>query len=601
MYEMTNTGNTALTPLATLDEIVVDDKCSPVDYVSGDGGDEILAPGETWAFECTGYQVDTDTLNTATATMKDPVDEPITSTDTEFVEALDPAMELLKYADQQVVYTGTQVTYTYDLVNTGETDLQNQADPSDRDAWVTDDKCSPVTYVSGDAGDDNVLSVGETWVYTCTATITVTTTNVATATATALDPDGGAPVGEPLVDTDQQTVDVIKGGITVAKSATAPGGTMQGDVLLVPIGTTVTYQYDVTSGDATVGMQVLAMSDDKCSPVQYKSGDTNDNGLVDPGETWKYECDKTFDGAVDVTNTVVVTAVEPTLGSVSVATAQAKVESFLGSITLDKEPSRDLVPTGGSVTYTYGATNDGTTNLTGITLTDDTCSPITYVSGDDGDGVMQPGETWLYECSMTLSKTTTNVAEVTGKTRAGGTVDATDSAQVVVFNPADLDAKIKVKKSADKKTVKKGGKVAYTYKVSNPGKVGLAKVKENVTDNKCAKVKYIKGDKDRNGILTSAQSGGEYGAEVWTFRCKTKLKKTTVNIVTAKGKGWLNGEIVGPTVTDKANAKVRVIGGGGGGGKICKHHALGWTFATQVQPDFTAADLPKKCRKKGLG
>ena len=598
-YTMTNTGNTSLEPFADLDDIVVDDKCSPVTYDSG-GTPPTLAPGDAWVFVCTGYQVDTDTLNSATATMKGPGDEAITSTDTEFVAALTPAMEITKFVDKQVVYAGTEVTYTYDLSNTGQTDLQNQTSPSERDAWVTDDKCSPVTYVSGDTGDDDILAVGEVWVYTCTTTIDVTTMNVVTATTTALDPDGGAPVGEPLVDTDEQTVDVIKGDITVAKTATAPGGTMQGDVLVVPIGTTVTYKYAVTSGDATVGMQVLAMADDKCSPVDYKSGDTNDNGLVDPGETWKYECEKDFDGATEVTNTVAVTAVEPTLGGVSVATDQAKVLSFLGSIRLDKEPDRDLVPTGSAVTYTYRATNDGTTNLTDIALTDDKCAPINYVSGDDGNGVMKPGESWLYECSTTLSTTTTNVAVVTGKTPVGGTVDATDSAQVVVFNPANLDAKIKVKKSASKTKVKKGAKVTYTYRVSNPGKVALAKVKQNMTDNKCRPVKYIRGDRDHNGLLTSGREpNSEFPREVWIFTCKSKIKKTTVNTVTAKGKGWLNGEIVGPTVRDKDKAKVRVIGSGtnGGGGKKCKHHGLGWATAAQLEPWATAAPLRIKCKK----
>lgn len=137
--------------------------------------------------------------------------------------------------------------------------------------------------------------------------------------------------------------------------------------------------------------------------------------------------------------------------------------------------------------------------------------------------------------------------------------------------------------------------------MSNPGKVGLARVKKHVTDNKCSRVKYIKGDKDGNGILTSAHSGGESAAEVWTFRCKTKLKKNTVNTVTAKGKGWLKGEIVGPTVKDKAKAKVLVIQSGGGGGRVCKHHALGWELATRFQPDFTASAVPKRCKQKGLG
>jgi len=30
--------------------------------------------------------------------------------------------------------------------------------------------------------------------------------------------------------------------------------------------------------------------DNKCAPVAYVSGDTNNNGLLDPGEAWVYTC-----------------------------------------------------------------------------------------------------------------------------------------------------------------------------------------------------------------------------------------------------------------------------------------------------------------------
>ena len=591
-YVLKNTGNVVLRPLDQLNGVISDNKCSPVTYDSG-GTPPDLNPGDEWTFLCTGYQVNENTTNTATATMKDPLDEELTATDDENVEILTPGMEVRKTANKPTVYPGTAVTFTYELVNTGETDLQNQDAPDDRSAWVTDDKCAPVTYVSGDTGDDKILGVGEVWTYTCATTINQTTTNTATGTTTPLKP-GGGPIETPLVDTDEVTVTVIKGDITIVKKATAAGGVEKDGVLLVPRGTTVTYKYDVTSGDATVGMQVLDVVDNKCSPVNYKSGDTNVNGLVDPGETWKYECKKLFDGATSVTNVVVVNAVEPTLGGVSTDTDDAKVTSFSGSIALTKTPSAELVPTGTSVTYTYKVTNDGTVDLTTIQLVDDKCSPVVYRSGDTGDKILAVGETWTYTCQKALTETTKNTADVTGLTPSGGRVGATDTALVQVFNPANLDAKIKIKKSANKTKVKKGGKVVYTYKVSNPGKVALAKVKNNVTDNKCAKVKYIKGDKDKNGLLTSGREGSEFGKEVWTFRCKTKLKKTTVNTGKAKGKGWLDGKIVGPTVTDKDKAKVRVIGtgGGGGGNHPCKP-GRGWTTSSGQ------AAIPKKCRGKG--
>src|SRR4051812_22983080 len=54
------------------------------------------------------------------------------------------------------------VTYTYRLTNDGGVAIKN--------VTVTDDHCSPLSYTSGDAGNDNILGIGEVWTYTCTKT-----------------------------------------------------------------------------------------------------------------------------------------------------------------------------------------------------------------------------------------------------------------------------------------------------------------------------------------------------------------------------------------------------------------------------------------------
>ncbi|MBI3241017.1 MAG: hypothetical protein HYZ49_01825, partial [Chloroflexi bacterium] len=53
-------------------------------------------------------------------------------------------------------------------------------------------------------------------------------------------------------------------------------------------GNTVTYNYTVTNaGPASVAPVV---SDNKCSPLVYTGGDTDNDGLVDVGESWTYKC-----------------------------------------------------------------------------------------------------------------------------------------------------------------------------------------------------------------------------------------------------------------------------------------------------------------------
>ena len=67
------------------------------------------------------------------------------------------------------------VTYNYTVWNVGKNiNLANVV--------VTDDKCSPVTLVSGDINNNYKIEPSEIWNYTCTSTISKTTTNTATAT-----------------------------------------------------------------------------------------------------------------------------------------------------------------------------------------------------------------------------------------------------------------------------------------------------------------------------------------------------------------------------------------------------------------------------------
>jgi hypothetical protein len=69
------------------------------------------------------------------------------------------------------------VTYTYKITNPGTVALSR--------VILTDDKCSPVQFVSGDTNTDLKLDSTETWTYTCRTNLAATTTNTATARGTA--------------------------------------------------------------------------------------------------------------------------------------------------------------------------------------------------------------------------------------------------------------------------------------------------------------------------------------------------------------------------------------------------------------------------------
>jgi uncharacterized repeat protein (TIGR01451 family) len=208
-----------------------------------------------------------------------------------------------------------------------------------------------------------------------------------------------------------------------------------------------------------------------------------------------------------------------------------------------KVPNPLALPNGpGPVTYTYTVRNVGTVPMTDVTLVGDSCSPITFSSGDlNNDKVLQTNETWIYRCNTTLDATHTNTVVATGW--ANG-ISATDiaSATVVVGVPL-VPPLIHVTKVPSPLTLLAGGgSVTYTEKVTNPGTVPLSNVV--LVDDKCSPMKFVSGDTNADAKLDPN--------ETWTYTCKTNLTQTTTN--TARASGTANGF----TVRDFAIATVVV-------------------------------------------
>lgn len=204
-----------------------------------------------------------------------------------------PAIRVVKSASASTVYEGDDVTYRYVVTNTGDVEL--------RDVTVSDDRCGPVAYRSGDTDDDGRLDVTEEWRFTCTTALTESTRNTATATGTD-------PQGRPVSDTDTARVTVIDPAIEIVKTASIDGGTP---------GDPVTYEYVVTNpGDGHLTSVVV--TDDRCGPVTDQSGDADGDQALDPGETWRYTCDAVLpDIGGPLVNVATVTADDAIGGSVS--------------------------------------------------------------------------------------------------------------------------------------------------------------------------------------------------------------------------------------------------------------------------------------------
>lgn len=165
------------------------------------------------------------------------------------------------------------VKYTYVAKNIGVVDMIGP--------WVKDDKCSAVEYVSGDTNKDDILGVGESWVYTCSKIVSKTETNTATA--------HGQSSGWDVYDTANATV--------VVGAAILPPLIhleKKPNVYALPAnGGEVTYTYSVTN-PGTVPLHDVSIADDKCTGLPGRvvghPGDLNKNNLLESNETWQFTC-----------------------------------------------------------------------------------------------------------------------------------------------------------------------------------------------------------------------------------------------------------------------------------------------------------------------
>ena len=352
-----NLGTSALlNPSVSMSSTPVGATCTPVKTGGDTNNDGKLDLGESWVFSCSV------TFNTAGSfTIKGTAHGTFNGSDVTFcadptsppanticdqdeqvqivVRVISPSTALTKSASPTTVRANLDtVTYTYRESN-DSTGGNGTADLDLTSVSVSDDKCATLTRGLDDTGDNNnTLSVGETWVFICARTLAATTTNTATATGT--DALGftitfctTAPNTTTICDAQEQaqaTVTVISPSMSVTKAA-APKAT-------------VTYSYgESNTAAAGAGNDLTnpSVSDDKCSPVAqdlkvdgiHNTGDTNNDGKLNPGETFNFKCTTIVTlldgtGTVSVQNTATATATD-TLGNTLTETDKLTVNATI--------------------------------------------------------------------------------------------------------------------------------------------------------------------------------------------------------------------------------------------------------------------------------
>jgi hypothetical protein len=111
----------------------------------------------------------------------------------------------------------------------------------------------------------------------------------------------------------------------------------------------------------------------------------------------------------------------------SVPVPAIDIEKHTNGVDADYAPG-PYISVNSSVTWTYIVTNTGGVNLTGIVVTDDHLgvTPV-YLSGDDGDGVLNPSEIWTYQAfGIAQAGQYANIGTVNGTPPTGPDVSDSD-------------------------------------------------------------------------------------------------------------------------------------------------------------------------------
>jgi hypothetical protein len=160
-----------------------------------------------------------------------------------------------------VAYDGQPVTFRYAVSASATRYLQLE---------VTDDRCPTVTLDGGDGNRNAALDPGETWQYRCTVEAIDAEDAAGTSKVDALDADG-----RPATAVTRTQVTLIRPALQVQVGGVPEDAAGR--------------RLEVTNvGDSNLSEPAVTASN--CSAVEFIGVDQRLDRLMEPGETWHFQC-----------------------------------------------------------------------------------------------------------------------------------------------------------------------------------------------------------------------------------------------------------------------------------------------------------------------
>ncbi|WP_198293619.1 DUF7507 domain-containing protein, partial [Algoriphagus resistens] len=464
-----NTGNITINNPQVEDPLAT----SGPSYETGDeDSDGVLDVGETWVYTATHVVTQQDIDNgsftnevtasgdPAAGTLPDEMDE-VT------VPAIqNPEWEMTKTATnnpKEYASAGDAIEYDIVIANTGNVSIKS-VEVFDTGAT------NPPIYESGDDNDDSILDVGETWTYT--ASYVVTQEDIDNGSYSNTAEANGISFGGNLPNiNDDETVpanQVVDWKIT--KTPSSDTYTNAGEV--------ITYTFEVEN-TGNVSISEITLTDPLTSEPAYVSGDSNNNGNIEPDEVWVFTAEYTITqqdiNNDSFTNTATAAGTPANGDDLPDSEDSSTIDAILNpDISLDKSVDKVTYDdTGIILNYTVVVRNTGNLTLSDVTIVDD------LIDLDESGITLEPGQELTYTGSVTVTQEDLDSGSIINSATASGTdpngedVDDSDSTE----SDADQRPSINVDKTLTSDGyVEAGDVLEYTIAVTNTGNVTLSDV-----------------------------------------------------------------------------------------------------------------------------
>jgi von Willebrand factor type A domain len=492
-YVATNAGNIALRLLG-----VVDSRLAPADVVCPD---DLLDPNESVTCTASGVAVPGQYSNLGLALAVPSGNDPndltglVGDLDQSHYYGASPGIGIEKFTngiDADTPDTATRVAigdfvdWGYVVFNTGNAPLNN--------ITVTDDQGVTPIYVDGDTNNNNLLDIGEQWLFEAQGVATAGLyANVGTAT-------GSDQLGVTVSNTDPSHYFGFENAIQVEKSTNGDDADLAPGTNLA-VGDAVTWEYVVTNtGASATALVRLQLEDDQLGfIVGPDSGDNNNNNELDPGETWIYTATGTA-VAGQYANIATVSAVDPNgeeledtdpshyFGGPSAP--GMLVEKFTNGDDADLAPG-PLLEVGDTAVFVYLVLNTGDVPLENVNVTDDQGVAVSCAGGNPIPEIAVGATGYCFGTATAVPGQYRNVATANGTGLLGTPVSATDPSHHYgfVLSGGQLDVDIDIEKATNNVDADQppgplllvGEQVNFSYVVTNLGNTPLANV--SVTDD----------------------------------------------------------------------------------------------------------------------